>query len=76
MDLLRILISFVGVLVGLFGLAVVWGSWLDGHSTTTGWVITGVGAALWLSVQGVLGAERRKNYERKVQEELRKLNKD
>jgi hypothetical protein len=76
MDLLRPLIYFVGVFAVLVGLFVVWVHWMINENTFTGWVITGVGAALWLSVQGALRAESKKRYERKVREEMRKLNKD
>ena len=69
--MIRILIGSVGFVALIFGLIVVWGSWIDNTSTTTGWVIAVIGAVMFIPSIPEFARHQRKRV-RELKKELRK----
>ena len=69
MNILRMFIGMVGAILCFVGLVPVWGTWVGNESTTGPWVLSIVGAVMWLQAVPVMWAaeqERRRDFYRKL----------
>jgi hypothetical protein len=71
----RAMISVIGSVIGLVGLVMIGGSWLDGQTSTGGIVATIIGA-MWLYGLGKHTAGEQKAMRDAYEQELKKINKE